>query len=157
MFTSLKKYHYVIKEIILYSLKKGISFVRLCVFLGIDFLFNFFNRQKKYCNKILLIRLDAIGDFFLWLDQAKEYRKIYPDKKICLVANQIWAQLAAHLPYWDEVISVDIKKYTRNPVYRIKKNNELSRVRFDTVINPTYSRTFLLSDSIVRISNAMKK
>ncbi len=142
---------------IVFYFKKPLSLTRLVFFVFFDCVIHFLKIPSQKQNKILLIRLDAIGDFFLWLDQAKEYRKIYPDKKICLVANQVWSELAAHLPYWDEVISVDIKKYTRNPVYRIKKNNELSRVRFDKVINPTYSRSFLLSDSIVRMSKAEEK
>lgn len=142
---------------ITYFFKKILGLIRLISFVIFDYIVHFvkFSHQNKY--EILVIRLDAIGDFFLWLDQAKEYRKIYPDKKIYLVANLIWADLAAYLPYWDEIISVDIKKYTRNPVYRIKKNNEISKIRFDNIINSTYSRSFLLSDSIVRISNADEK
>lgn len=142
---------------IIYYLKKILGFLRLILYVCIDFLICIFKKFKSNNYSVFIIRLDAIGDFFLWLDQAKEYKKIYPDKKIILVANQIWFELAKKLPYWDEVISVNIKKYTQNLYYRIKKNKEISKYKFDKVINPTYSRSFLLSDSIIRISNADEK
>ena len=43
-------------------------------------------------NGLLLLRLDALGDFILWLDSAKEYRKIYPGRKITLLVNAAWVE-----------------------------------------------------------------
>ena len=72
---------------------------------------------------ILLIRLDAIGDFVMWLDTAKEYQKLYPsDKyKILLAGNKIWCDLAVKLPYWDRVIPVDSKQFKAKS--KIKNQN----------------------------------
>ena len=69
--------------------------------------------QQNELELILLIRQDAIGDFVMWLDTAKEYRKLYPpDKyKIVLAGNASWCDLAEELPYWDKVIPVDVKKF----------------------------------------------
>ena len=39
------------------------------------------NNQLKV---VLLIRQDAIGDFILWLDTAKEYRKHFPPENTIL-------------------------------------------------------------------------
>ena len=52
--------------------------------------------QQNQLELVLLIRQDAIGDFMMWLDTAKEYRKLYPpDKyKIILAGNKIWCDLA---------------------------------------------------------------
>ena len=57
------------------------------------------NQQKL----VLLVRQDAIGDFILWLDTAKEYRKYYPPEncKIILIGNALWTDLAKELPFWD--------------------------------------------------------
>ena len=57
---------------------------------------------------IVLIRLDAIGDFIIWLDSAKEFRVIYPSERIVLIANSSWASLAKTMPYWDEVLPLDL-------------------------------------------------
>ena len=60
---------------------------------------------------MLLIRQDAIGDFVLWLDTAKEYRKSYhPENyKIVLVGNALWCDFVKGLPFWDEVLLVNVK------------------------------------------------
>ena len=39
-------------------------------------------KYSKHTEMVLLVRLDAIGDFILWLDSAQHFRKIYPDKKL---------------------------------------------------------------------------
>ena len=42
----------------------------------------------------------------MWLDTAKEYRKLYPPEKyeLVLIGNSLWYSLAKELPYWDKVI-----------------------------------------------------
>ena len=108
-------------------------------------------------NKILIIRLDAIGDFILWLDSAQHFRKLYPDKKIILLGNMAWTDLAKNLPYWDEVWPLDRFKFYRNPLYRFHLLRKIRKAGFDVVIQPTYSREFLYGDAIARISGARKK
>ena len=78
--------------------------------------------QLKKHELILLIRQDAFGDFIMWLDTAKEYRKLYPPEKykIVLVGNTLWCGLAKALPYWDEVIAVDVRQFKTFSRYRRK-------------------------------------
>ena len=108
---------------------------------------------------ILLIRQDRIGDFILWLDTAKEYRKYYPPEnyKIILIGNAIWSDLAKGLPFWDEVLPVNVKAFKALSRYRW---NILRKVLFfgaEIAIQPTYSREFYHGDSLIRASNASKK
>ena len=76
--------------------------------------------QQNQLDLVLLIRQDAIGDFVIWLDTAKEFRYLYPSEKfkIVLVGNASWYGLAKALPYWDEVIPVDIKQFKTFSRYR---------------------------------------
>ncbi len=108
-------------------------------------------------NNILILRLDAIGDFILWLDSARHFRKIYPDKKIILLGNQIWTSMAKKFPYWDEVWELDRRNFYRNLPYRVRLLKKIRKAGFDIVIQPTYSREFLYGDAIVQISGARKK
>ena len=68
-------------------------------------------------NIIVLSRLDALGDFVLWLDSAKEYRKKYPKVKIVVICRKDTAELAKTLDYFDKVIAVDTKKLSTDLVY----------------------------------------
>ena len=104
--------------------------------------------QQNQLELVLLIRQDAIGDFMMWLDTAKEYRKLYPpDKyKIILAGNKIWCDLAGDLPYWDEVIPVDSIQFKTFSRYRINLLWRIRNLKADTAIQPTFSREFYNGD-----------
>ena len=108
---------------------------------------------------ILLIRQDRIGDFILWLDTAKEYRKYYPPEnyKIILIGNAIWSDLAKGLPFWDEVLPVNVKAFKAFSRYRWNILRKVRNFGAKIAIQPTYSREFYHGDSLIRASNASKK
>lgn len=76
---------------------------------------------KPSKKKILIIRLDAIGDFILWLDAAKGLREFYPQStyEITLLGNQIWTPVAEKVTFFDRVLSLDRRNFINNPFYRI--------------------------------------
>ena len=115
--------------------------------------------QKNQLEVVLLIRQDAIGDFVMWLDTAKEYRKLYPaDKyKIVLVGNKIWFDLAEKLPNWDEVLAVDVKRFKTFSGYRWNLLRKIHSLGAQIAIQPTFSREFYHGDSLVRASKATRK
>ena len=117
-----------------------------------------FSRRNKL-KLILIIRQDAIGDFVIWLDTAKEYRSLYPpDKyKIVLVGNKIWCDLAEELPYWDKVISLDVKQFKSFSSYRRNILRKVRSLGAQIAVQPTFSREFYHGDSLVRASNAFQK
>jgi len=114
-------------------------------------------RKPAHPRGIGLIRIDSIGDFILWLDAAKEFRNLYPNTKITLVANHIWSDLAMLLPYWDEVISVDRKRLTRNLLYRFNTLRQIRQHGFESAIQPTFSREYLRGDSLIHASGALRR
>jgi ADP-heptose:LPS heptosyltransferase len=113
-------------------------------------------KQKAGSEALLLVRLDLIGDFIIWLDAAKEFKKLYPDKRIVLYANSAWAALARHLRYWDEVVSVDMTQLRGDELYRFKLLCGVHLRGFDITIQPTYSREYV-SDLLVRASKARQR
>ncbi len=111
----------------------------------LDYLPTFF--QKR--DGVLLVRLDLIGDFVLWLDSAQAYRRLYPDQKITLAVNSICTELATALPHWDRVISINVHELRTNYLYRICILAKLRWSNFAIAIQPTFSREFI-GDLIVR-------
>jgi ADP-heptose:LPS heptosyltransferase len=108
-------------------------------------------------DDMAVIKLDAIGDFILWLDAAKELKRIYPNRRITLVGNAIWRDIACRLPYWDEVLPIDVVKLRRFGQYRASLMRALRRRGFSLVIQPTFSRRFLTGDSLVRATHARER
>lgn len=109
------------------------------------------------CSGILIVRLDAIGDFFLWMDSAKRLREMYKGERITLLANSSWADLAKELPYFDEVVSINLELIVSDLFYRWKIIRWLKKQGFRKALNPTYSRDFLKCDSLIRATGAQER
>lgn len=107
--------------------------------------------------RLLLVRMDSIGDFILWIDTAKEYADIYPEFEITLVANRVWANFAKQFPYWDNVLPVDVDQLGGSALYRFKILHAVRKMNAEIAIQPTYSREFYGGDSIVRLSGAKRR
>jgi len=137
-------------------IKQILGFMRNAVFFSVDKISTLFVKRGSE-QGVLVMRLDAIGDFIIWLDAAKELRRIYPNKKITLLANGAWAGLATHFDYWDEVISCSLKDLINKPLYRWKMLRRVRKAGYDIVIQTQFSRVFLAGDSIVRASGARER
>ena len=142
-------------------LKSNLIFFKTLLFFLFDSLAlsNVQYSRNNQLKLILIIRQDAIGDFVMWLDTAKEYRKLYPpDKyKIVLAGNKIWCDLAEELPYWDKVIPVDVKQFKTFSSYRWKLLRKIRKLKIETAIQPTFSREFYHGDALVQASGALRK
>ncbi len=135
------------------------SLIKFLTFSTTDF---FLKRKSEIVQKsILLIRLDAIGDYILfrnYIDILKKSEK-YQNYSITLLGNIAWKSISEELDkkYIDNFIWMDRKQFERNPFYRYKKLKEITQQGYELVINPTYSRTFFVDDYIVKIVNAKEK
>jgi len=102
------------------------------------------------------VRLDAIGDFILWIEAARAMRIIYPhDKfKITLVGNETWGELAQKLSIADHYIFINREKFRRNLLYRYNALKQIRMQGFSIAIQPIFSRRLEIGDSIIRVSGA---
>ena len=158
---NLERYEKTYSSIFMNLLKPFLIVIKSLLFFLFDslVLWKIPSLQLKKRELILLIRQDAFGDFIMWLDTAKEYRKLYPPEKykIVLVGNALWCGLAKALPYWDEVIAVDVRQFKTFSRYRRKLLWKIRNLRADVAIQPTFSREFYNGDSLIRASSATRK
>ena len=100
--------------------------------------------ENNHCDDndtVLLIKLDAIGDFIIWLDSAKEYPKVFPDRKIVLLCNSLCKELAEATGLFQEILTLDIKKYENDFQYRVAQEKLLSERKFGLLVQTAFSRT----------------
>jgi ADP-heptose:LPS heptosyltransferase len=111
---------------------------------------------KPVPGRILLVRVDAIGDYVLWSSYAAALRSRFPRGRyhITLVGNEIWAEFARGSGIFDEVWSLSRRRFVRDLRYRYRTLRRIAGGGFETAIHPTYSRDFLWGDSVVRCSGA---
>lgn len=124
----------------------------LCTTLIVDHLF--YTHSSFSCNKVALIKLDAIGDFLIWLNAAKSLSEHFGKENIILIANECNSELAKGLPFFGGAYFVDINKFTHSLNYRIKTIKDVGRMNIGTALHCTYSRVFDVGDAIVRATGA---
>lgn len=112
-------------------------------------------------KSILLIRLDAIGDYVLFRNFIEILKKHprYSGYRITLLGNTVWKELALELDgaFVDEFIWLDRRSFAKNFLYRYKKLREICSIGYETIISPVYSREFYFSDWITRSVHAKEK
>jgi ADP-heptose:LPS heptosyltransferase len=110
-------------------------------------------------DRVLIVRLDAIGDFVLWLDAVQALVDHYKalGKGAVLVADATWATWARELAIFEEIIPVDIRKFQRSLLYRYRAGRRIRKLGCTIAVDPTYSRHWLLGDSVIRISGAAER
>ena len=112
-------------------------------------------------KSILLIRLDAIGDYVLFRNFIEILKKHprYSGYHITLLGNIVWKELALELDgaFVDEFIWLDRRSFAKNFLYRYKKLREICSMGYETVISPVYSREFYFSDWITYSVHAKEK
>ena len=110
--------------------------------------------EKGGRQKVIVIRLDLIGDFILWLDFARGLREIYPPEthEVTLLANQAWVDIASGTPFFDRILSVERMRFILNPIYRWRMLLNIRRQGYDILIDPTFSREFQFGPAVSRVS-----
>jgi ADP-heptose:LPS heptosyltransferase len=107
---------------------------------------------------VVLIRLDGIGDFVLWLDAAQVLTRHYQrqGRKVSLLANSLWSEWALELGVFDEVISVDIIRSDIDLRYRVRMALNLRKRAFSTALQPSYTRRYL-TDFLIHMTGATER
>lgn len=132
--------------------------IRLCLLLNKMIKRFPFRTQPK---TLLLVRLDAIGDYVLFRNFLPLIRQhsLYKDYRITLLGNPAWRDLfeAWDKKYVDEVIWLNRRKFFSNFVYRFRTLWQIRKQGFETLAVSMYSREFLYEESIAEISGSKYK
>lgn len=113
--------------------------------------------SKLETKDIIVVKIDLIGDFIIWLSAAEKIREKYKGRKITLFCNTSNKIIALKSGYFDEIIDINDKKFKFNLFYRIRKIKQIKKITSNLVLNLVYSRDCLGSDWIVRSINSIKK
>jgi ADP-heptose:LPS heptosyltransferase len=110
------------------------------------------NAHKRH---VLLLRLDAIGDFVLFAACLPHLRALLPDAMITLVVDSRVGALAEQCVFVDRVMAVDSARCEKDVAYLHTVDAEL-RNGVDIAINTMYTRT-AISDNLIARTHAPVK
>ena len=93
-------------------------------------------------TRILVVRVDALGDMVLTLPFLRELRVAYPDAEITIVCSQLVLDLVEKSPYVDEVLVCPVVRHAKHLFFH-RLNECLTFVRevfrgrcFDLAFSP---------------------
>lgn len=128
---------------------------RLWAFIALDSLCQLIPVRRK--NVAVVIRLDAVGDFFIWLQSGAadiaEYAR-HSGRRSVIVANHAWSDYARLLGLWDEVVDLNPERFMRSPLYRLRVIWKVRKLGAQLLIQPRAARVFLQEDELARTSGA---
>ena len=107
-------------------------------------------------RRILVIRLDRIGDFALYLPFAAALRRAFPPESchITLLGNTLWMPLARRMLDFDRFIELDPQRFLSDAVLRRTLLDEVAAMRCDLLLQPRFHRELLLEDLIAMAAAA---
>jgi ADP-heptose:LPS heptosyltransferase len=112
-------------------------------------------------KSLLIVRTEAIGDYFHFRNFLKYIRKSeqYKNYKITLCGNVMYKDIAEKFDRdsIDDFIWINRKLFSENEKYRKETILDINSRNFHIAIQPNFSREFLIGDSIVRASAAKER
>ena len=135
------------------------TLIKFIIYFFIDF---FIKPSKEIQPKsLLLIRLDAIGDYVLFRNYIEVLKKSekYKDYSITLLGNIAWKNLCEELDgeFIDNFIWLDRDRFNKDFLYRYQKLQEIVSSGYEVALNSVYSREFFYGDAIIKLINANEK
>ncbi|MDD5528272.1 MAG: glycosyltransferase family 9 protein [Patescibacteria group bacterium] len=133
-----------------------------CNWLYLGFLLDFliFLKNIFLPPALLVIRLDAIGDYVLFRNFLAEIKKDEKYKKwrLVLAGNSAWKSLAEKFdsPFVSKFIWIDRKKFRANHLYQLIIALEIKWLGAKIAIDPTLSRVYM-SDCLVGVSRGKRR
>jgi ADP-heptose:LPS heptosyltransferase len=116
-------------------------------------------RSGAVTTDVLCIRMDALGDFVIWLDAARALRARYADQRLVLMCDDGVRSLAQQVGVFDEVIGVNVARFRKQLRYRSQILRAMRSRRFALVLHPVFSRSgdFADGEALVRRARAPQK
>lgn len=146
------------------AIKKIRQSIKKIVYLFIDICFiaaNIFRKKNTKNKSLLIVKLDAIGDYILFRNYLEEIRNSEKFKgyEIILCGNIVYKDLAENFDggLVDLFVWIDKTKFLESFVYRIRMLGQICRFRYDYVVQPTFIRDIATGDSVLRCVNARHK
>ncbi len=95
-------------------------------------------------RRVLVVRVDEIGDMVMTTPFLRELRRLLPDSSITLVVNPVVLNLVEHCPYINEVLTFD--PVTAGRLWKLRRYkralelgwNKLRHYKFDLAIFPRW-------------------
>ncbi|MFN3966704.1 MAG: glycosyltransferase family 9 protein, partial [Endomicrobiia bacterium] len=109
--------------------------IPLLIFFGLFKIFRRKPQKYKKINKILIIKLSALGDTILLIPVIRTLRENYPDSKISMVITDINRAIAEKCNYINNTFEFKPQKFIKNPLELLEFIKKIRNEKFDLAID----------------------
>ncbi len=110
-----------------------------------------------YPRRVLISKLDSVGDSVLFSAALPAFRELYPDAFIVLLVRETIFNLAETCPYVDEVWSINPGRFRTAIIEHWRWYRRIIQGRFDLAINAKPSAFLYFTDCIAGWSRASRR
>jgi len=127
------------------------------ILLKIPYVFRFLARFRAPKKRLLIIKADAIGDYILFRNFIELVRNSekFKDYQVDLLGNPLWQDIALNYdrPFINNFIFLNLNQLYAAPLQAFKLGVRLFRNNYETVLQPTYTRT-LIGDGVAALTGS---
>ena len=125
------------------------------VLLRISVLFRFLSKFRKSKKRLLIIKIDAIGDYILFRNfiEVVYNSEKYRGYKIDLLGNNLWQPIAINYDasFINQFFFIDPDELYYSPLKTFKLGWQLFKNNYEIVLQPTHART-LINDGLAGLT-----
>lgn len=137
------------------------KFMNFILFYLIDFLSINIIKKKSTDLSLVIVKLDAIGDYILFRNFLEIIHKSnkFSNYKITLIGNVSWKEISIQFDnsFIDNFIWLDTTKFLNIYIYRFFFLKEIKKQEYTIVLNAEFSRSFWVSDWVVSALSSKNK
>jgi ADP-heptose:LPS heptosyltransferase len=113
----------------------------------LPWLFRFFAKFRRFQNRLLIIKTDAIGDYILFRNYIEILRQSekYKDYRIDLLGNVLWKDIALKYDagFLDRTYFIRRDELYESPLQTLKLGWRLFKNNYQVVLQPSSTRLFM--------------
>jgi len=115
-------------------------------------------RAGRELHNIMVVRLDAIGDNFIFFDNYRKLRQLFPQSNIVVITYSENKPIYDRCPHINRTLYVERGPLNGNKFYREQafQNLRESPKPWDLLINPLYSREYVAEEIVAAIPARFK-
>ena len=88
---------------------------------------------------VVIVKDDGIGDYFIWNDALRAYKKVFLDKRVLLICSTGVSPLVENDKFFTDVFPINVKQFNKNIRYKIKTILALRKITAEKCIYPCWS------------------
>lgn len=114
--------------------------LRVYLYIFLDLLSRFIPSFSKVRYDLIIVRVDALGDYVIWHDALSAYKEKFKGRKVLLVCADLLSELVEQEDFFSEFFFFNTTKLLKSPWRYWKTLRQLKSMKADLVLYPCWER-----------------